>query len=83
LDDLSKITNPVSRPNFEKIQCATATHGYFVAKSFPKDAYAQAEKSSRLTLLVATENDATRLPIPGEFHTVASVPRHFEVNLFA
>jgi Restriction endonuclease len=67
----------------EKIHCATATHGYFVAKSFTKDAYAQAEKSSRLTLLVATENDPTGLPIPGEFHTVASVPRKFEVNLFA
>jgi Restriction endonuclease len=67
----------------EKIHCATAAHGYFVAKSFTKDAYAQAEKSSRLTLLVATENDPTGLPIPGEFHTVASVPRKFEVNLFA
>lgn len=67
----------------EKIHCANATHGYFVAKSFTKDAYAQAEKSSRLTLLVATENDPTGLPIPGEFHTVASVPRTFQVNLFA
>jgi hypothetical protein len=65
----------------EKIQCANATHGYFVAKSFSKDAYAQAEKSTRLTLLVATENDPTGLPIPGEFHTVASVPRHFEIDL--
>jgi hypothetical protein len=66
----------------EKIQCATATHGYFVAKSFTKDAYAQATKSSRLTLLVTTENDPTGLPIPGELHTVASTVRHFEVNLF-
>src|SRR6266481_1300492 len=66
----------------EKIQCANATHGYFVAKSFSKDAYAQAEKSTRLTLLVATENDPTGLPIPGEFHTVASVGTRFEVTLF-
>lgn len=66
----------------EKIHCANAAHGYFVAKSFTKDAYAQAEKSSRLTLLVATEHDPTGLPIPGEFHTVASVVRNFEVTLF-
>ncbi len=66
----------------EKIQCANAAHGYFVAKSFTKDAYAQAEKSTRLTLLVATENDPKGLPIPGEFHTVASVGRRVELNLF-
>jgi hypothetical protein len=66
----------------EKIQCANAAHGYFVAKSFTKDASAQAAKSPRLTLLVATENDPSGLPIPGEFHTVASVVRRCEVNLF-
>lgn len=66
----------------EKIQCASAAHGYFVAKSFTKDAYAQAEKSNRLTLLVATENDPTGLPIPGEFHTVAFVVRDVKINLF-
>jgi Restriction endonuclease len=66
----------------EKIHCANATHGYFVAKSFTKDAYAQAEKSARLTLLIATENDPVGLPIPGELHTVSSVGTRFEVNLY-
>lgn len=66
----------------EKIQCASAAHGYFVANSFTKDAYAQAAKSSRLRLLLATENDPTELPIPGEFHTVASSVRRIEVHLF-
>jgi hypothetical protein len=43
----------------EKINCSNAMHGYFVATSFTKDAKAQAEKCSRLTLLHATEVDLT------------------------
>jgi len=31
----------------EKVQVARATHGYFVAKSFTKDAIAQSKKDNR------------------------------------
>ncbi len=43
----------------EKINCSNAVLGYFVATSFTKDAMAQAEKCSRLTLLRAEEIDLT------------------------
>jgi hypothetical protein len=62
----------------EKIHCAKATHAYFVAKSFTKDARAPAKKSARLSLLIATENDPTNLPIPGEYHGITSVPTSVE-----
>ncbi len=40
-----------------KISLAVAQHGYFVAKSFTKDAVAEAEQDPRITLLPATEHD--------------------------
>jgi hypothetical protein len=66
----------------EKIECTNAAHGYFVAKSFTKDASAQATKSTRLTLLIATENDPAGLPIPGDFHTTLTNHKRTEVNFF-
>ena len=66
----------------EKINCANAAHGYFVAKSFTKDARAQADKSSRLTLLIATQNDPVGLPIPNEFHGTLTQVKSVELNLF-
>jgi len=48
----------------EKIDAAHAQHGYFVAKSFTKDAEAQASKDARITLLLATEHNEGLVPIP-------------------
>jgi len=41
----------------EKIDAVSAQRGYFVAKSFTKDAEAQALKDPRITLLTATEHN--------------------------
>lgn len=65
----------------EKIVCSNAAHGYFVATSFSKDAMAQAEKCTRLTMLTACENDPVGLAIPGEFHTTVNVLKQMEVDL--
>ena len=64
----------------EKIQCLDATHGYFVAKSFTKDARAQAVQCTKLSLLIATENDPVSLPIPGDFHTTVATPSQLELT---
>jgi restriction endonuclease len=54
----------------EKIDAAKAQHGYFIAKSFTRDAEAQANKDPRIILLIATEHDPTGLPVPFDFHGV-------------
>lgn len=41
----------------EKIGCANAQRGYFVAKTFTADAQAQALKDARMELITVTEND--------------------------
>jgi hypothetical protein len=46
-----------------KIQAAGASHGYFIAKSFTKDANAQAQLDSRMTLLIATEHEPITNPL--------------------
>lgn len=51
----------------EKIQATLAQTGFFVARSFTRDAVAQAAKDERITLLSATEVDA---PLPFSFHVV-------------
>jgi hypothetical protein len=53
-----------------KIDAAQAQHGYFVAKSFTKDAEAQAKQDPRITLLTPMEHDPTGMPVPFGFHTV-------------
>lgn len=63
----------------EKIDATCAQHGYFVAKSFTKDATAQALQDSRTTLLLATEHDAATTPVPFAFHSV--IPRLDRVEI--
>jgi hypothetical protein len=55
----------------EKIGAASAQRGYFVAKSFTKDAEAQALKDARVTLLTATEHDPATTILPDLFHITA------------
>jgi hypothetical protein len=55
----------------EKIDAVRANHGYFVAKSFTKDAEAQAQKDDRITLLAAMERDPAMSIIPESFHATA------------
>lgn len=52
----------------EKIDAAHAQQGYFVARSFTKDAKAQARKDPRMTLLLAKEHDPAGMPVPFGFH---------------
>jgi hypothetical protein len=65
----------------EKIDAARAQHGYFVAKSFTKDANAQALQDSRMTLLLATEHDAATAPVPFAFHSVIPGLDQVEIEL--
>jgi hypothetical protein len=72
----------------EKIKALAAQRGFFIAKSFSKDAKAQAEQDSRLELLVVTEHDPSTLPVPFDFHFVhrnrsnASIEIHFRERGF-
>jgi hypothetical protein len=52
----------------EKISATSAQRGYFVAKSYTKDAVAQAQKDPRITLLTATEQDPATTIVPDSFH---------------
>lgn len=52
----------------EKIDVTSATKGYLVAKSLTRDAYAQAEKDPRISLLIASEHDPMSTSIPFDFH---------------
>lgn len=54
----------------QKIEDSLAQRGYFVAKSFTRDAEAQARKCPRITLLIATEHDPAGMPVPLHFHAV-------------
>lgn len=55
----------------EKIDAASAQRGFFVAKSYTKDAEAQALKDQRIKLLTATEHDPLTTIIPDGFHYTA------------
>jgi Restriction endonuclease len=48
----------------EKVKATNAQRGFFVAKSFTKDAVAQAEKDPRLELLTAAELDPSSVLVP-------------------
>lgn len=54
----------------EKIRALQAQKGFFVAKSFSKDAVAQAKVDPRIELLIATEHNAAETPAPFDFHTI-------------
>jgi len=64
----------------EKIDMARAQHGYFIAKSFTRDAKAQAKKDARMTLLLATEHDPASVPVPFHFHFVNTVIENVAVH---
>jgi len=55
----------------EKIRAVSAQRGYFVAKSFTKDATAQAQKDPRIALLTATEHDIASTITPECYHITA------------
>lgn len=55
----------------EKIKAAVAQRGYFVAKTFTKDALAQAAGDPRITMLYASEHDPSNIPPPHRFHITA------------
>lgn len=54
----------------EKINAVAAQRGFFVARSYSRDAEAQAKKDPRIKLLVATEHDPAGLPVPFDFHFI-------------
>src|SRR4030095_3552457 len=51
-----------------KIAAIGAQRGFFIAKSFTRDARAQAAKDPRVTLLLAREYPAEKTPVPLDFH---------------
>ncbi len=55
-----------------KIDVVHAQKGYFVAKSFTRDAIAQAEQDDRIELLTATEELDTSLPLIANFHIISN-----------
>jgi hypothetical protein len=62
----------------EKVEAAQAQHGYFVAKSFTKDAKAQARMDRRISLVRASERDPTRELLPVNFYAVDKKPLNFK-----
>lgn len=60
----------------EKVASTHAQKGFFVARSYTKDAAAQAKKDQRLTLLEAAEHDVDNMPIPFHFHFVQKQDQH-------
>jgi Restriction endonuclease len=66
----------------EKIDASQAQHGYFVARSFTKDARAQAAKDPRMTLLLASEHDPSTAPLPFGFHVTLSTPKHLKLTFY-
>lgn len=64
----------------EKIAATQAQQGYFVAKSFTKDAQFQAATNPRITLVTALEHDPTTAPLPYGFHGLVMTPVHAEAT---
>lgn len=54
----------------EKIRSSNAQKGYFVARSYTKDAVAQAEKDPRILLLRVKDLPSDGVPIPFGFHGI-------------
>lgn len=63
----------------EKIKVSKAQKGFFVAKSYTKDAIAQAKKEERLELLLASEVDPSIELIPAGFHAIQVNPPNCQV----
>jgi len=66
-----------------KIGVANAQKGFFIAKSFTKDAVAQARKDARIQLLLVSEFPTDRVPVPFDFHFVILEGMHTELTLDA
>lgn len=66
----------------EKINAAQAQHGFFVAKSFTKDAEAQAALNPRVRLVLASEHDPTAAPLPHGLHSLIQTPLHAETTFY-
>ena len=66
----------------EKIAAVQAQVGFFVAKSFTKDAHAQAAANPRISLLTASEPDPTTAPMPFGFHGAILTPADLGATFF-
>ncbi len=68
----------------KKIEVVHAQTGYFIAKSFTRDAEAQADQDGRLKLLTATEELDASTPLIADFHilcnTIISSHANFILN---
>jgi hypothetical protein len=67
----------------EKIDVTQTQHGYFVAKSFTKDAEAQAATNPRITLFKVSEHEPSDVPVPFGFHVVFITAEHAEATFYA
>lgn len=65
----------------EKINALQAQTGFLVAKSYTRDAKAQASKDARMTLLIAKEHDPTGMLVPFDFHFVSQEKGHADIEL--
>src|ERR1017187_6496765 len=54
----------------EKIDVTSAQKGFFVAKSFTRDAVAQAAKDARIQLLTAEDLPTEMVEVPMQFHVI-------------
>jgi hypothetical protein len=63
----------------EKIDAVQAQCGFFVAKSFTKDAGAQANKDKRISLFSAKEHSPENTPTPFNFHFVLEENKHSDL----
>jgi|SRR5277367_2049081 len=66
----------------EKITVTQAQRGFFVAKSFTKDAEAQAATNPRISILIASEHDPTTAPLPFGFHGAIMTPVNFGATFY-
>jgi hypothetical protein len=64
----------------EKIAATQAQIGFFVAKSFTKDAQSQAATNPRIRLVTASEHEPTTAPLPYAFHGLILTPVHAEAT---
>lgn len=64
----------------EKIKAASAQRGYFIARSFTKDAAAQAVADPRITLLIAAEHSPATTIVPSDFHVTSQVSSQYRVE---
>lgn len=62
----------------EKIGATQAQKGFFVAKSFTKDAEAQANTNARIQLVIAAEHEPTTAPLPLGFHGLVITPKQIK-----